>query len=287
MTTELEIDKDEFDAFVRHTLNLSAETPVTEFHSGLVQDKIAGHEADLLGWLEKRRAKESKPQPPPPFLNMKNDPPPPSAPKPGASQPSPQQPRGALGKPAGVPVKTAAPRGPGTIRRRVITGEPKKGGFGFLSTLILGVLVLITVVYALPAYVSLEKREEIAKAEWTKSVPGDLVQTVLFRGQNTETAVSLQRNVPMRMPFSSKKPFRLNATLRMGSPALDTIRIRAQVEPTSGGERFSQMLELEEGQREVEFETKLPAGDFEIRLQLETELTADKLPADLQVAIRY
>src|SRR5688572_25540305 len=115
MTTELEIDKDEFDAFVRETLNLAPGSELTDFQYGVVQDKIANHEVDLMSWLEKRRAATAAAAPasdvkspkfPKPGDAMNNLPPPPGSPQP------PKQPAG--GTPAPKPASAPATPAPGT-----------------------------------------------------------------------------------------------------------------------------------------------------------------------------
>lgn len=314
MTTELEIDKDEFDAFVRESLNLSPDAALTDFQYGEVQDKIANHEVDLMTWLEKRRAAAAAsatppgdvkaPKFPPPGAAMKDLPPPPSSPQP------PKQPAGPAAtpagpKPAGAFTPAPAPARPAPVKKVVQTPAPaanrtpvrshrsrhigpKKGGIGIFSTLITLILLAVTVVMAIPAYMSLEKREEMAKADWMKSVPPEMVQSLLFRGQKSESSPSLQFDTPIQvLAFASKKPFRADGSLRLGTPVTDTVQVRVEIVSATGMDNFHKILEFKAGKQEVEFETRMPAGDYQVRLTLESDMSVDKLPSNFDVAIRF
>lgn len=303
MTTELEIDKDEFDAFVRETLNLSPDAKLTDFQYGVAQDKIANHEVDLMNWLEKRRTAataspsgDKAPKFPPPGAAMKEDlPPPPSSPQP------PKRPAGASAKPAGAftpapaPAKKPAATAPVLAANRTPVRThrsrhigPKKGGLGIFSTLITLILLAVTGIMAIPAYVSLENREQMAKADWMKPIPAEMVQSLLFRGQKSESSPSLQFDTPVQvLAFSSKKPFRANGAVRLGTPVLDVVEVRVGIASASGLDNYNEVLEFKPGQQEVEFETKMPAGDYQIRLTLESDMNVDKLPSNFDVAIRF
>lgn len=303
MTTELEIDKEEFDSFVRQTLGLPQNAAVTDFHYGLIEDRLKENESALVEWLESRHGKQAMTNEY--TKSMKDNPPRSQSPQPGATpakSPSPastakpaapatgkaagDKAAAAAGKPAATARPAAATRAAKPVTARKVKAQ-SSGGLKFLWSLLSMLLVLSMVVYVACWYLPLETREQVAKAEWMKSVPKALAEAILFHGKREERQVTLERGKPQVTEFSVSKSFRVFGSVEIGG-GNESIIVEARLEKPNGPIVKSETIELGPGNPQAEaFDDLVPAGTYRIALELKNETTRNKIPVTFVTGIRY